>query len=80
MNTFSNVNKKEYSVQIIDRKESWPQENIGVSLYRPMLAQVWDDFVRRSKNATFLHLRNYMDYHRDRFVDHSLLFYQNGQA
>lgn len=34
----------------------------------------WDDFVRVSRNGTFLFLRAYMDYHRDRFNDHSLLF------
>lgn len=36
---------------------------------------LWDDFVRTSKNGTFLHLRAYMDYHSDRFQDHSLMFY-----
>ncbi|MEX3954868.1 GNAT family N-acetyltransferase [Trinickia sp. EG282A] len=34
----------------------------------------WDAFVRESKNGTFLLNRGYMDYHSDRFVDHSLLF------
>ncbi|MDD4429991.1 MAG: GNAT family N-acetyltransferase [Bacteroidales bacterium] len=29
-----------------------------------------------SKNATFLFYRDYMDYHADRFCDHSLLFYE----
>ncbi len=33
----------------------------------------WDAFVADSKNATFLFLRDYMDYHRDRFPDHSFL-------
>jgi hypothetical protein len=33
----------------------------------------WDAFVRRSKNGTFLFLRDYMEYHSDRFQDHSLL-------
>lgn len=35
----------------------------------------WDAFVERSKNGTFLFLRAYMDYHQDRFHDHSLLYY-----
>lgn len=39
----------------------------------------WNAFVRKAKNATFLHLRGYMDYHRDRFADHSLLFFRNGE-
>jgi hypothetical protein len=34
---------------------------------------VWNGFVRRSKNGWFLFERGYMDYHADRFVDHSLL-------
>lgn len=33
----------------------------------------WDHFVQDSKNGTFLFLRHYMDYHRDRFTDHSLI-------
>ena len=33
----------------------------------------WDTFVAASRNSTFLFLRNYMDYHRHRFIDHSLL-------
>lgn len=39
----------------------------------------WNTFVNESKNGTFLFDRNYMDYHSDRFHDHSLLFYLNGQ-
>ena len=38
---------------------------------------VWDAFVRDSKNGTFLFERDYMDYHRDRFADHSLLYYDD---
>ena len=36
---------------------------------------VWDAFVAQSKNGTFLFFRNYMDYHADRFADHSLMVY-----
>lgn len=36
----------------------------------------WDEFVHKSKNGTFLFLRDYMDYHADRFRDHSLMFLQ----
>ncbi|MAF32101.1 MAG: GNAT family N-acetyltransferase [Magnetococcales bacterium] len=44
-------------------------------------AQVeWDEFVRNARNSTFLFMRSYMDYHADRFTDHSLLFYsENGR-
>jgi hypothetical protein len=34
----------------------------------------WDRFIDGSRNGTFLFRRGYMDYHSDRFLDHSLLF------
>ncbi len=37
----------------------------------------WNDFVSKSKNATFLFLRDFMEYHNDRFVDFSLMVYKN---
>ncbi|MBV9468786.1 MAG: GNAT family N-acetyltransferase [Abitibacteriaceae bacterium] len=37
----------------------------------------WDDFVRTAKNGTFLFYRDYMDYHSDRFEDHSLMIYSD---
>lgn len=39
----------------------------------------WNDFVAISRQGTFLFNRGYMDYHRDRFADHSLMFYLNGK-
>ena len=39
----------------------------------------WDAFVCGSKNGTFLFRRDYMDYHSDRFSDHSLMFYLKGR-
>lgn len=33
----------------------------------------WNQFVAQSKQATFLLHRSYMDYHSDRFHDHSLM-------
>lgn len=41
--------------------------------------QLWNEFVANSKNATFLHNRDYMDYHSDRFVDFSLMAFDNGK-
>ena len=43
--------------------------------YTPAFANEWNQFVAASKNGTFLFDRRYMDYHADRFQDHSLLFY-----
>lgn len=39
----------------------------------------WNDCVRLTRNATFLHLRSYMDYHQERFHDHSLMIYADGR-
>ncbi|TPE42727.1 GNAT family N-acetyltransferase [Pontibacter mangrovi] len=47
--------------------------------YSAKYKQAWDAFVRASKNGTFLLLRDYMEYHADRFTDHSLLFYHKGK-
>ena len=47
--------------------------------YTPDKKAEWNNFVSISKNGTFLLLREYMDYHADRFVDCSLLFYRDGK-
>lgn len=41
--------------------------------YEAADAAVWDALVGASRNATFLFRRGYMDYHADRFADHSLI-------
>lgn len=46
---------------------------ISIERYTPSDAARWDEFARDSSNATFLHLRGYMDYHSDRFSDCSLM-------
>ena len=52
---------------------------LSVERYRPEHKPLWDEFVRRSKNGVFLFFRDYMEYHADRFVDHSLLFFHDGR-
>ena len=37
----------------------------------------WNSFLIQSKNGNFLFNRNYMDYHSDRFIDHSLILYDD---
>jgi len=39
----------------------------------------WDDVVNKSKNGNFLHLRDYMDYHADRFDEQSVLVFKQGK-
>jgi hypothetical protein len=52
-------------------------KSIEVVRYTDDLRSDWDDFVRASKNGTFLHERAFMEYHRDRFHDWSLLAYDD---
>lgn len=52
---------------------------IDIRRYQNSMKDDWDRFVDNSKNAPFFVRRTYMDYHRDRFWDHSLLFYHKGK-
>ncbi len=47
--------------------------------YTPEHAPAWNEFVRASRNGTFLFDRGYMDYHADRFEDASLLFFDSAE-
>ena len=58
---------------------TYKKEAIEVVPYRNDMADTWNTFVATSKNGTFLFHRDYMDYHADRFVDCSLLFYKKGE-
>jgi hypothetical protein len=51
--------------------------NLIINKYSHNQKNIWNEFVKNSKNATFLFNRDYMDYHSDRFVDSSLMFYKN---
>jgi hypothetical protein len=44
-----------------------------IERYKDTDAAAWDDFIASSRNAPFLFKRAYMDYHRDRFDDYSLI-------
>lgn len=47
---------------------------LQIRRYTAQDREAWDTFVMQSRNGTFLHIRGYMDYHSDRFCDHSLIF------
>lgn len=52
-------------------------DNYKVIKYSPAFYNEWNDFVKNSKNGTFLFYRNFMDYHKDRFEDFSLIVFKN---
>ena len=58
-----------------------PFWSLGVSMqvevYKESEKALWDEFVGKSKNGTFLFYRDYMDYHNDRFEDHSLIIWDD---
>ena len=47
--------------------------------YNQALEKDWNEFAGRSRNATFLFNRGYMDYHSDRFEDCSWMAYKNNR-
>jgi hypothetical protein len=50
---------------------------LEIRRYTAECADQWNLFVAASKNGTFLFDRRYMDYHSDRFTDHSLMFFDD---
>ena len=48
---------------------------IRIEKYSGEKEDIWNRFNQESKNSLFMFDRKYMDYHSDRFKDHSLLFY-----
>ena len=52
---------------------------IEAEIYSPAMHDEWNSFVAHARNATFLFDRRYMDYHADRFADHSIVFRHKGR-
>lgn len=50
---------------------------ISVRKYASSDFDIWNDFVKNAKNSLFIHNRNFMEYHSDRFTDNSLMFYDD---
>ena len=48
-------------------------KNYSVKQYQENDYQNWNDFIGQSKNATFLFHRDFMEYHKERFRDYSLI-------
>lgn len=54
-------------------------DSISVRRYDVKYEDIWNSFNKNSKNSLFMFDRGYMDYHADRFVDHSLLFFKDDE-
>ncbi len=66
------------SNQLLDKNRN-QEDSVTIENYSSDNKEQWNDFVSKAKNGLFLFYRDYMEYHSDRFVDHSLLFSYNGQ-
>ncbi|RKS95551.1 hypothetical protein BC952_1243 [Flavobacterium limicola] len=52
-------------------------KNYSVKLYRESDYANWNAFIGQAKNATFLFHRDFMEYHKDRFEDFSLVVFED---
>lgn len=48
-----------------------------IVVYNELYKEQWDDFVKTSKNGTFLLCRDFIEYHRDRFLEFSFMFFDS---
>lgn len=54
-------------------------QEFKVNIYSSANKPEWDEFVSHSNCDTFLFLRDFMDYHKDRFQDSSLMIYKDSK-
>ena len=54
-------------------------KNYFVKQYQESDYTNWNAFIGQAKNATFLFHRDFMEYHKHRFQDFSLLIFENGK-
>ena len=52
---------------------------ISIENYSVDKLALWNQFVDESKNGTFMLNRGFIEYHSDRFVDYSLMIYDNNK-
>ena len=52
---------------------------IKIIKYTSDKKEIWNNFVKNSKNGIFMFDRGFMDYHSDRFCDNSLMFYDDDE-
>lgn len=48
-----------------------------IKFYEKSNSKQWDEFIKKSYNGTFLHTRKFLSYHKDRFIDRSIIIYDD---
>ena len=69
----SNINNK----LLISRSLKLHSEKLFFKQSREKDYPSWNAFIGQAKNATFLFHRDFMEYHKDRFEDYSLMIFDN---
>lgn len=54
-------------------------DTIYIKKYTKKDKNLWDSFVAKAKNATFLFYRDFMEYHQDKLEDYSLMIYKDSK-
>ena len=54
-------------------------KNLSILRYESKYKSQWDEFIHNSINGTFILNRDYMEYHKDRFKDFSLLLFSQDE-
>lgn len=52
-------------------------KNLSVKIYQESDYKQWNAFIGQAKNATFLFHRDFVEYHKNRFEDYSLLIFES---
>lgn len=52
---------------------------MNITKYTIEYKNIWNEFIRNSKNGHFFFHRDYMEYHKDRFEDFSLLIFDDSE-
>ena len=53
---------------------------INIERYNNSFSDEWEQIIQFSNNGTIFHKRKFLSYHpKDRFIDHSLVFYKNNK-
>lgn len=52
-------------------------KSVTIKQYNSSIKEEWDSFIADNNPFTFLFYRDYMDYHSDRFIDYSLMIFQD---
>ena len=52
-------------------------KNYSIKQYQASDYSMWNTFIGQAKNATFLFHRDFMEYHKDRFQDFSLMIFED---